>query len=213
MVCQEKIAGVLRAVCGKPAEFSVCCGETEVCIKGADVQRAEKQLAQPLGAGHRLGGFFHGSSPPFCTASMIPLAEPYVKCYYFINIMRFVHKMLWAAFRCPTSTCSSSPHPACATCAAVTAFTPPRGCGRSPKRKKERCRDNRKRPTSGRCRSFLRLIIVQKFAKARVKKLSVQSAEVAGGHALRLAEHPVEAADRAEAALLGHLRDGQAAAL
>lgn len=42
MVCQEKIAGVLRAVCGKPAEFSVCCGETEVCIKGADVQRAEK---------------------------------------------------------------------------------------------------------------------------------------------------------------------------
>lgn len=73
---------------------------------------------------------------------------------------------------------------------------------------KERCRDNRKRPTSGRRRSFLRLIIVQKFAKARGKKLSVQSAEVAGGHALRLAEHPVEAADRAEAALLGHLRDG-----
>ena len=78
---------------------------------------------------------------------------------------------------------------------------------------KERCGDNRKRPTSGRRRSFLRLIIVQKFAKARGKKLSVQSAEVAGGHALRLAEHPVEAADRAEAALLGHLRDGQAAAL
>ena len=42
MVCQEKITGVLRAVCGKPAEFSVSCGETEVCIKGADVQRAEK---------------------------------------------------------------------------------------------------------------------------------------------------------------------------
>lgn len=78
---------------------------------------------------------------------------------------------------------------------------------------KERCRDNRKRPTSGRRRSFLKLIIAQKFAKARGKKLSVQSAEVAGGHALRLAEHPVEAADRAEAALLGHLRDGQAAAL
>lgn len=78
---------------------------------------------------------------------------------------------------------------------------------------KKRCSDNRKRPTSGRCRSFLRLIIVQKFAKAGGKKLSVQSAKVAGGHALRLAEHPVEAADRAEAALLGHLRDGQAAAL
>lgn len=89
----------------------------------------------------------------------------------------------------------------------------PRGCGRSPKRKKERCGDNRKRPTSGRRRSFLRLIIVQEFAKARGKKLSVQSAEVAGGHALRLAEHPVEAADRTEAALIGHLRDGQAAAL
>ena len=29
MVCQEKITGVLRAVCGKPAEFSVSCGETE----------------------------------------------------------------------------------------------------------------------------------------------------------------------------------------
>ena len=42
MVCQEKITGVLRAVCGKPAEFSVSCGETEVCIKGVDVQRAEK---------------------------------------------------------------------------------------------------------------------------------------------------------------------------
>ena len=42
MVCQEKITGVLRAVCGKPAEFSVSCGETEVCVEGADVQRAEK---------------------------------------------------------------------------------------------------------------------------------------------------------------------------
>ena len=32
----------LRAVCGKPAEFSVSCGETEVCVEGADVQRAER---------------------------------------------------------------------------------------------------------------------------------------------------------------------------
>ena len=41
-VCQEKITGVLKARCGEAAEFTVCCGDTEVCVTGAEVQRAEK---------------------------------------------------------------------------------------------------------------------------------------------------------------------------
>ena len=41
-VCQEKITGVFKAVCGKPAEFSVSRGDEKVCVKGAEVQHAEK---------------------------------------------------------------------------------------------------------------------------------------------------------------------------
>lgn len=41
-VCQEKISGVLRAECGRPMEFTVCHGDTQVQLSGAEVQRAQK---------------------------------------------------------------------------------------------------------------------------------------------------------------------------
>ena len=49
MVCQEKITGMLRAVCGKPAEFSVSCGETEVCVEEA-ARRERRKSSDEQGA-------------------------------------------------------------------------------------------------------------------------------------------------------------------
>lgn len=40
--CQVKIRGVLKALCGYPAELAVNCGNVEVRVIGAEVQRAEK---------------------------------------------------------------------------------------------------------------------------------------------------------------------------